>query len=510
MSQNDKKGKKKSATLTRRNFLGAASTAAAAFTIVPRHVLGGAGYQAPSDMVHVAGIGVGAQGAGDIQNVCDPDVPVERPQRSRTGQPLTPEEIAEQENQRAARQSQMAQQGGGPPQGAPPPQQNQQEREPRKLADIYALCDVDSQYAGYLFQSYPKAKIYSDWREMLEKEPSIDAVVIATPDHNHAPIAAAFMKEKKHVYVEKPMAKTVYECRRLAEIAKEYNVVTQMGNQGHASEGARRTVEWVQGGVIGLVREVHIWTDRPAGWWPQGDLTRPEGVSVPNYLNWNVWLGPAPEKPYHPDICHFVWRGLRDYGTGAMGDMGAHIFDAPIWALNLGYPTKIQTSSTPYSDEYWPLAEMITYEFPSRGYMPSVKVVWYDGGLMAPRPSELEPGRSVSSAVYYGDKGVMFSGNARMPELVPADANFTGPDPWIPRTGDIFEDWINAIKNGKKSSNDFSYSAKVTEIMLLTNIAVLTQRSNTTLDYDAENMKITNLPEANNFFHYEYRKGWTL
>ncbi|MBN2029523.1 Gfo/Idh/MocA family oxidoreductase [bacterium] len=509
MSDKKKKEDRQNSALSRRHFLGLTAGATAVFNIVPRHVLGGAGYQAPSDMVNVAGIGVGAQGAGDIQNVCDPDNPVERPQRSRTGIPLTPEEIAAQEAERAARMAQMAQRSGQQ-QGGPPQQDQEEEEEPRRLANIYALCDVDSQYAGYFFKGYPKAKIYTDWREMLEKEPSIDAVVIATPDHNHAPIAAAFIKEKKHVYVEKPMVKTVYECRRLAELAKEYDVVTQMGNQGHASEGARRTVEWVQGGAIGLVREVHIWTDRPAGWWPQGDLERPEGVPVPDHLNWDVWLGPAPKKPYHPDLCHFVWRGLRDYGTGAMGDMGAHIFDAPVWSLNLGLPTKVQACSTPYSDEYWPLAEMVTYEFPSRGYMPPVKVVWFDGGLKAPRPSGLEDGRGVSSAVYYGDKGVMFSGNAQIPTLVPADEEFTGPDPWIPRTGDIFEDWIDAIKNGKKSSNDFSHAAKVTEIMLLTNVAVLTQRSNTTLEYDGVNMKVTNLPEANDLFHYEYRQGWTL
>jgi hypothetical protein len=198
-----------------------------------------------------------------------------------------------------------------------------------------------------------------------------------------------------------------------------------------------------------------------------------------------------------------------------MGDMGAHIFDAPLWALNLGYPTKIQATSTPYNDEYLPLAETVTYEFAERftpgiGYMPPVKVFWCDGGLLPPRPEGLEDGRRVGGAVYYGDKGVMFGGNAQMPELVPADESVTGPDPWIERTGDIFEDWIGAIKSGTKSSNDFSWAAKVTEIMLLTNIAVLTQQSNTTLEYDAKNMRITNLPEANDYFHYEYRQGWTL
>lgn len=497
--------------LSRRTFLGTVGTATAALTIVPRHVIAGSGQKAPSDMVNVAGIGIGAQGSGNLSNICDPEVQVNRPPRTRTGQPYSKAELARQEAERAARMAQMQGQQGA---AARPPQAARPQREPRKLANIYALCDVDSEYAGYVFARYPKAKVYSDWREMLEKEPSIDAVMIATTDHNHAPIAAAFMREKKHVYVEKPMAKTVYECRKLAELAKEYDVVTQMGNQGHASEGTRRVVEWVRAGVVGNVREVHMWTDRPVSYWPQGDIQRPAGVKVPKNLNWDVWLGPAPEKPYNPEICHFVWRGLWDYGTGAMGDMGAHIYDAPLWALNLEYPTRIQATSTPYNSEYLPLAQTVTYDFPERftpgiGYMPPVKVKWCDGGLLPPRPDKLEDGRRVGT-VFYGDKGIMMGGNAAMPTLVPADADFKGPDPWLERTGDIFEDWIGSIQKGKKSSNDFSWASKVTEIMLLTNIAIMTQRFNKTLEYDAKNMKITNLPEANEYFHYEYRKGWTL
>ncbi len=503
--------------LSRRKFVGTVGAASAAFTIVPRHVVAGSGRKAPSDMVNVAGIGIGAQGAGNLSNLCDPDVNVPRPQRTRTGQALSRGQIEAQQQAAAARAAQAQQrpaaagQPPAPPQGAPG---GQQQRPPVKLANIYALCDVDSDYAGYVFARYPKAKVYSDWREMLDKEPSIDAVMIATTDHSHAPIAAAFMRQKKHVYVEKPMAKTVYECRKLAELAKEYDVVSQMGNQGHASEATRRVVEWVRAGVIGSVREVHMWTDRPVNFWPQGDIQRPAAVRVPKNLNWDVWQGPAPDKPYNPEICHFVWRGLWDYGTGAMGDMGAHIYDAPLWALNLAYPKTIQATSTPYNSEYLPLAQSVTYEFDERfepgiGYMPPVKVKWSDGGLLPERPAKLEPGRRVGT-VFYGDKGIMMGGNAVMPSLVPADAGFKGPEPWLERTGNIFEDWIGAIQKGKKSCNDFSWAAKVTEIMLLTNIAILTQRHNTTLEYDAKNMKITNLPEANNYFHYEYRKGWTL
>ena len=267
----------------------------------------------PSDTVNVAGIGIGARGASNLRGLCDPDVPIVAPQRTSTGQPLSKEEIAAREARTANR-----------PQGAQaPPQRSQENRTPVRLANIYALCDVDTGFAAHIFKGYPKAKVYTDWRKMLENEKSIDAVMIGTPDHNHAPIAAAFMREKKHIYVEKPMCKTIYECRKLAEIAKEYNVVTQMGNQGHASEGARQINEWIQSGAIGLVREVQLSTNRPI--WPQGNVQRPAAVPIPKTLDWDVWLGPAPKKDYHPDICHFNWRGLRDYGTGAL-ETWEHIF----------------------------------------------------------------------------------------------------------------------------------------------------------------------------------------
>jgi hypothetical protein len=284
-----------------------------------------------------------------------------------------------------------------------------------------------------------------------------------------------------------------------------------MGNQGHATEGTRKTVEWIQSGVIGSVREVQLSTNRPMGFWPQGDMKRPAGMTPPAGLNYDVWLGPAPKKDYHPDVLHFYWRGLWDYGTGAMGDIGAHIFDAPIWALNLGMPTKIQATSSPYSTDYMPLCELVTYEFPAGGNMPAVKVTWTDGGLRPPRPEKLEAGRAMKDATYYGDKGIItHASHGAVPELIPADPGFTGPAPTIPRTGNIFEDWIGAIKNNKKSCNDFAISSKLTEIMLLTNIAVKHQRDNVTLEYDAANMKITNLPAADSMFHYEYRNGWSL
>jgi predicted dehydrogenase len=384
-------------------------------------------------------------------------------------------------------------------------------REPIHLANIYALCDVDSNYAGYVFKGYPKAKIYTDWRRMLEKEKSIDAVVIGTPDHNHAPIAAAFMREKKHVYCEKPLCKTIYETRKLAEIAKEYDVVTQMGNQGHASDNARLINEWIRSGVIGLVRDVRLSTNRPI--WPQGDIMRPAGVPIPKYLDWDVWLGPAPMKAYNPAICHFNWRGLRDYGTGALGDMGAHIYDHAFWSLELGIPTKIQASSSVYNDEYLPLAEMIQYDFPARGFNPPVKVTWVDGGLRAARPPEMEEGTRVSSALYYGDKGILMHGDyGGNPTLIPESKmkDFVPPTPWLKRSPGVYAEWIDAIHNNTKAGCDFSYASRLVETMMLGNIAVLMSRDPKVLEYDPENMQFTNSPEANELLHYEYRSGWTL
>lgn len=484
--------------LSRRKFIGSAGLASAAFTIVPSHVLAGRGYPPPSDMLNIACVGIANQGNFDLQQIAAPDVPISA---------QTPEQLAgvSQSGQLYVKMVTQYMQAMAQEQG---------NAKPVRLANIYALCDVDSVYAAPVFAGYPKAKRYDDWRRMLENEKSIDGVVIATPDHNHAPIAAAFIREKKHVYVQKPLAKTIYECRTLARLAKEYDVVTQMGNQGHAEEGTRQTVEWIQSGLIGQVREVHCHSG--AAIWPQGDISRPAAVKIPKNLNWDVWLGPAPEKGFHPEVCHFAWRGLWDYGTGIMGDLGAHILDAVMWSLNLGYPSRIQATSTAYGSEYYPAAQSVQYEFPDRytpgiGYMPAVKVTWNDGGIKPPRPVALEPGRPVGSALYIGDKGIiMHDSHGAMPELVPADPGKRLPAPWLERTANNYEDWINAIKAGKKSNNDFSVSAKLTEIMLLTNIATQVQQVNKTLEYDADNMKITNIPEANDLFHYEYRKGWTL
>jgi predicted dehydrogenase len=487
--------KKGSIPFSRREFLGTMA-ATAAFTIVPRSVLGGPGYTAPSDLVNLAAIGVGSQGGGDIQNIATPDVAIRRSGMGMSGMLMQQYAgISPQRQQRRASDN--------------PVQMGNAGRESFHHANIYAICDVDHNYAGHIIAGYPKAKTYIDYREMIDKEKEIDAVLIGTPDHTHAVIASYAMNNGKHVFVEKPMAKTIYETRFLRDLAKKTGLVTQMGNQGHNVEGTMQTVEWIRAGVIGDVTEVHMWSNRPM--WKQGYLDRPAGIEVPANLNYDIWLGPAPEKPYHPDILHFSWRGLWDYGTGAMGDMGAHTFDAPIWALNLGMPTKIQATSTPFNKDYLPQTESVTYEFAARDNMPPVKVTWTDGGVKPARPNGLENDRALREALYIGSKGMIMHGtHGASPELVPERPGFTAPAKTLPRPKSVYVDFIEAIKEGRKAANDFETASKLTEIMLLTNIAVVSQRLNITLEYDAENMKITNCPEANDYFHYEYRNGWSL
>jgi predicted dehydrogenase len=482
--------------LSRRQFVGAIGTSAALFTIVPRHVLGGPGFMAPSDMLNIAGIGVGGMGQNNLMSIQTPAAMLEQwkkdeAEAQNSNEDLTPEQRERRERRRRWRQ-------------------------PKELANVYAICDVDLDYAKKTIESYPKAKVYQDYRKMFDELKEIDAVVIATPDHTHAVIAMDAMRRGKHVFCQKPLTRTIHEARELAKFAKQANVVTQMGNQGHAGEGARLIKEWLMAGAIGDVHEVAVWTNRPI--WPQGDIARPtEEVAVPPTLDWDLWLGPAPKKAYHPDVCHFKWRGWRDYGTGALGDMGAHLIDHPFWALDLGQPISVQASSTAYSDDAYPLATVVTYEFAARGAMPSVKLTWSDGGITPPRPGVLEAGRRMgaggSGVIYYGDKGILMHGDyGNGPRLIPETAMeaFQKPEPTIPRSPGIHEEWIEAIKNGGKSTTDFSYSGPLTETMLLGNVAVLMKEKNTTLQWDADNMQFTNVEAANELLHYEYREGWTL
>lgn len=453
----------KNLRLTRREFLGRSATAAAGLMIVPRHVLGGKDYKTPSDTLNIGCVGVGGQGSWDTRKV--------------------------------------------------------------STENIVAMCDVDDEQVEKFLNSdrnepqhlemYRKARKYRDFRIMLEKEKNIDAITVTTPDHTHAVIAMTAIKMGKHVFVQKPLTHTVKEASLLAKAAKEANVVTQMGNQGHAGEGARLINEWIWDGAIGDVRQVYVWTNRPI--WPQGIEAPKEIPSVPSTLDWNLWLGPARFRPYHPAYMPFVWRGWWDFGTGALGDMGAHLIDQPFWALKLEHPTTVQASSTRFTEDSYPVAEIIAYEFPGRGKMPPVTMTWYDGGVMPPRPDELEEGRLMGDegggVLFIGDKGVlMCSTYGENPRLIPESRmqEYKRPEKTIPRSPGIHEEWIEAIKAGKKSTTDFSYSATLTEVMLLGNVAIRMQAHNTKLRWDGKKMEFTNLPEANQYLYKVYRPGWSL
>ncbi len=440
--------------ISRRSFTGGAVAAAAAVagcTIVPRHVLGGNGDTPPSEKLNIAGIGVGGQGRGDIENC--------------------------------------------------------------RAHNIVALCDVDWRRAAGTFREFPGAKRYKDFRRMLDKEKSIDAVVIATPDHTHSVAAMTAITMGKHVYCEKPLTRTVFEAHKLAEAAHEHNVATQMGIQGHAGEGVRLLCEMIWDGAIGPVREVYSWTNRPI--WPQG-IERPEDTPpVPESLDWDLWLGPAPYRPYHPAYVPFKWRGWRDFGTGALGDMGIHNLSPVFWALKLGHPTSVEASSSRVNSETYPLASIVRYEFPARGDMPPLKLTWYDGGLMPERPKELEEGRRLGDddggSLIVGDDGKILAPGwcASDPRLIPESKMmaYEPPPESIPRSVGHHKEWLEACKGGEPAIANFDFAAPLTEAVLLGNVAIRTGKK---LEWDGGTRKITNVPEANKHLHCQYRDGWAL
>jgi len=393
--------------------------------------------------------------------------------------------------------------------------------------NIVALCDVDAAYAGKTFEAYPKAVRYVDYREMFDKEDkNIDAVIVATPDHTHAIMSMAAMRAGKHLYCQKPLAHSIHEVRRLTETARETGVQTQMGNQGHSSDQIRRLREWVQAGLLGKVREVHAWSDRPVGGDPWSDfpiMKRPaEKPPVPKTLAWDLWLGPAKERPYHPIYCPMTWRGFWDFGTGALGDMGCHILDPAFWALDLGHPTSVQATTTHYepevSNETFPRASIVRYEFPARGDMPPVSLTWYDGRLKPPIPNDFEPGRQLDTngAILIGDKGTALHGSHGAGGLVflPVEKmrHQRGPEKTIeriPQRDNAHEqDWIRACKNGKPASSNFEYGGALTEMVLL---GVLAMRAkDRKLLWNGSTMQITNDTEANALVNPPYRDGWVL
>jgi predicted dehydrogenase len=467
--------------LSRRQFMGGAAIASAAFMVVPGRVLGLDGSKPPSEKLNIAGIGIGGQGGHDLDQ-------------------MTSE-------------------------------------------NIVALCDVDWTHAAHTFKKFPDAKQCKDYRKMLEEQKDIDAVVVGTPDHHHAFASMAAMSQGKHVYCEKPLTHSVWEARFLAKAAREHKVATQMGNQGQASDQTRRLCEMIWGGAIGPVREAHVWTDRPSNglfneYWPQGVGRPKETPPVPDTLDWDLWLGPAPARPYHAAYAPFKWRGWWDFGTGALGDIGCHSFDPIFRALKLGAPTSVEASSTRVNAETYPLASMVTYRFPARGpemqsvnrhvnglqgaaaggiEMPSVKLVWYDGGLRPPRPDELEDGQKLgeTGALIVGDKGKILISERRCRIIPESKAKEYGdPSPTLPRSAGHYKEWIEACKGGPAAGSNFDWAGPLAESVLLGNIALrLGLREELTLQrliWDSANLRFTNLEEANQFLKREYRPGWTL
>ena len=395
--------------------------------------------------------------------------------------------------------------------------------------NIVALCDVDQDYAAKTYKTYPKAKIYNDYREMLEKQKDIDAVIIATPDHSHAVIAMAAIRAGKHIYVQKPLAHSVQEARLLTEEARDHKIITQMGNQGHSGDGTRQVCEWLWAGVIGQVREVHAWTNRPV--WPQGvEVERPtETPSIPVGLDWDRWLGPAAFRPYHPTYVPGTWRAWWDFGTGSLGDLGCHILDAPFWALKLKYPSSVEGCVSTYWKGLWkkeeprletyPRSTIVRFQFPSRDDLPACKLTWWDGGMMPPRPEGLDPdeelGDKDGGVIFLGDKGVLICNcYGKRPRVFPEErmreaAKIAPSLERIPGGMDGHElDWVRACKGGKPASSNFDYSGPLAEMVLMGNLAV--RFPNRPLLWDGENMQVANDKNANEYVRRKYRDGWTL
>jgi predicted dehydrogenase len=478
-----KEHKESSARLSRRTFLRNTGLAATAFTIVPRFVLGGKGFVAPSDTLYIAGIGVGGKGESDLTS------------------------FAESPNAR-----------------------------------IVFLCDVDDRQAVKSRQNFPEAKYYKDFRKMLDKEAKgIDAVSVSTPDHTHAVAALAAMQLGKHVYVQKPLTWSIYEARTLAEAAKRYKVVTQMGNQGGSGDDVRKMKEMYDAGLIGEVTRVLSWTNRPV--WPQGLPTPTGKYDIPKELDWDLWLGPAEYIDYNPTYLPFNWRGWYRFGTGALGDMACHILDPAFRILPIDYPSEVECSmSTVWSGFFqqaetpdsFPPSSIVHFKFPGKDGHPDIELTWMDGGLLPKRPDGLGPDEPMGN----WDGGVIFEGTKGMlmadcyganPRLIPTSRMQTEklPEPTLPRVPEgHYVQWVNACMKGYGkgvTSSPFEFAGPFTEAILMGNLAIRsynykvknskgqdTYPGRKKLLWDAKNMKITNFDEANAYVKREYRPGWTL
>jgi predicted dehydrogenase len=435
----------KTRQISRRQFLGGAA-AAAAFTVVPRHVLARSGQTPPSEKLNVASIGVAGMGGSDVSQM--------------TGE------------------------------------------------NIVALCDVDWHHAADTFKKHPDVKKYKDFRKMLDAEDkNLDAVTVSTPDNIHAVAAMAAIKRGKHVYCQKPLCHDIYEVRRLTEAAREHKVMTQMGIQLHAEECVRLVAEMIKSGMIGKVRKVDIWSGK--NW---GGGYRPTGSEpVPETLDWDLWLGPAPWRPYNHIYLPANWRKWWDFGTGTLGDMGCHIIDPVFWALDLGYPTSVEANPNKFTKEgYW-TETTVHWEFPARGDLPPVTVTWNDGDRRPARPAELEAGRKLPSqgGLYYGEKGTILAPHGGTPMLIPYSKMREAkmPAPFLGRGVNHYQDWIKACKGGPKPLANFDYAGPLSETILLGNVAALAGEK---ILWDGPNLKATNVPEANKHLKREYRAGWQL
>ncbi|HEO69948.1 MAG TPA: Gfo/Idh/MocA family oxidoreductase [Candidatus Hydrogenedentes bacterium] len=378
--------------------------------------------------------------------------------------------------------------------------------------NIVALCDVDEKQAAGTFLKFPRARRYKDFRVMLDKEHgSIDAVTVSTPDNVHAVAAMAAIELGKHVYVQKPLTHDIYEARALTKAAREYGVATHMGNQGHASLGLWQLCDYVEQGVIGPVREVYCWTDRPGRFWKQNRQRPTDTPPIPDTLAWDLWLGPAPERPYHPTYLPDEWRGWWDFGCGALGDMGCHIMDPPYTALKLGYPTSVEAEFGGGNDETYPAWSIIRFEFPARGSTPPVTMTWYDGGKPPPRPEGLSKDEvlgdsNTNGSLLVGEKGMLTCGStADSPRLVPYGKVSTSAEP--PDLPGHYQEWLIACKGGTPAGGNFDYAGPFTEMVLLGNLAI---RVGKRIEFDPVEMKVTNVPEANQYIRRDYREGWTL
>jgi predicted dehydrogenase len=518
MSDNDNQ------EMSRRSFIGKAAVTSAAVSIVPRHVLG-RGFTSPSDLFNVAAVGVGGMGRSNLINLASQNIVA----LCDVDWAYTDRNLSRLDSDVANLQQHIDHPDATPPPGSrPAPKIDPVKAKQRMDAILHLKNDL-----------IPKAKRYNDYRVMLEQQKDIDGVVVATPDHMHAPIALAAMDLGKAVYVQKPLCWSVSEARQLSKRAAETKVATQMGNQGHSLDDARTAVEYVWAGAIGEVREIHVWTDRPVGFWPQG-VPRPKapeagesladlkwdmkGVNarlaaamagnypVPETLSWDLFLGVGPSVPYHPIYHPFNWRGWIDWGCGAIGDMGAHLLDVSMWSLNLGLPTSIETVSTPFNRDSYPSGELIFYEFAARGSQPPVKLTWYDGGLMPPKPEELGDEALIKEggAILIGSKGKLMHGTyGAHPRLLPQSLqdSFGKPPQKLSRIPNESHEmnWVDAAKGKTEASCPFAYAAKLTETMLL---GVVSLRCGEKLAYDGANMRVTNFPNANQYLSRDYRKGW--